>query len=182
MGDIKRNREKRTLLPLENLRSGLAVQPDFGGSTSFDNERDLFIKMFFAVERACAGHLDHIHAPQAFGAIELDVAPAPAEPLPWRHRQILHPSHADAAEDRHPFRLHETVIGHLRTLEGSEAGVLTCAWLMPVDLVGFVVHLRLPVLPSPGRNAGPLGREWDRVSRGVIAKSSHSGCTGTAGG
>src|SRR6516165_10321981 len=118
--------------------------------------------MLFGFERAGAGYLDDIHPPQAFGAVELDVAAAPAQPLPRRHRQILHPLHADAAEDRHAFRFHETVVRHRRPLEPAEAGVLSGFGFVPVDLIGPVVH-GAPIL-SP---ASESGRSPDCVIAGA---------------
>src|SRR5437868_352333 len=109
--------------------------------------------MFLCAERTGGWYLDHIHAPQALGAVELDVAPAPAQPPPRRHRQILHALHADAAEDRHAFRLHETVVRHRLPLELAKAGVLAGLWFMPVDLIGLVVH-GAPILSV--RSSDPL--------------------------
>src|ERR1700745_3589175 len=96
--------------------------------------------MLLGIERAGAGDLDHVHAPEAFGAVELDVAAAPAEPLPRRQRQILHLSDADAAEDRNAFGFHEAVVRHRRTFEFAEARILARPGLVPVDLIGLVVH------------------------------------------
>ena len=131
---------------------GLALLPDFGGAAAFDDEHDLLIKMPLDIERAGGRHLDHVAAPQAFGAVELDVAAASAEPLPRHERQILDAPHADAAIDRHAFRLHEAVIGHGRAFELAEAGVLAGLGFVPMDLVWRVVHGKFLARP---RAAGP---------------------------
>ena len=121
-------------------RLRLPFLPDFGRAAAFDDQHDLLVEMPLDIERAGARHLDHIHAPQALGAVELDVAAAPAEPLPRRHRQVLHAPHADAAIDRHALRFHEAVVGHRLALELAEAGVLAGLGLVPMDLIGRVVH------------------------------------------
>src|ERR1700704_1955847 len=90
----------------------LAFLPDFGGAAALDHEHDLLIEMALDVERAGAGNFNDIHAPKPLGAVELDVAPAPAKPRPRLHRQVLHPMHADATMDRHALRLHEAVVRH----------------------------------------------------------------------
>ncbi len=140
MERVERNREQRALLPFEGVAPGLALLPDFGGAAAFDDQTDLLVEMPLDVERARARHLDHIHAPQAFGAEELDVAAAPALPLPGRERQILHAPHADAAIDRNALRLHEAVVGHRLAQELAEACVLAGLRLVPMDLIGRVVH------------------------------------------
>src|SRR5262249_17656197 len=73
-------------------------------------------------------------------AVELDIGTAPAEAPPVRQRQILHAAHADAAIDRDAFGLHEAVVRHRRPLEGAVAGVLAGGGLVPVHLVGGIVH------------------------------------------
>jgi hypothetical protein len=140
MERVQRNREQRTLLPFKGVSPGLPLLPDLGGTAAFYDQADLLIKVSLDIERARARHLDHIHAPQAFGAKELDVAAAPALPLPGRERQILHSPHADAAKDRNALRFHEAVVGHRLAQELAEACVLAGLRLVPVDLIGRVVH------------------------------------------
>src|SRR5262249_35101413 len=82
---------------------------------------NLFVEVPFGVERSGAGHLDQVEAPFAFGAMQLDVSPAAAHPLPCRKRQILHATHADVAKDRNAFALHEKVVRCLRPAEFSKA-------------------------------------------------------------
>jgi two-component system copper resistance phosphate regulon response regulator CusR len=118
---------------------GLAFLPDLGGAAAFDHQADFLVEVTLDIERAGAGHLDHVLAPQPFGAEQLDIAAAAAEPLPRLHRQVLHPPHSDAAIDRHAFRLHEGVVGHGLALEFAEAGVLARLGLVPVG-TGDVVH------------------------------------------
>src|SRR5215470_14258010 len=96
--------------------------------------------MALNVERAGRRDLDDVEAPQALGAEELDKGAAPAEPRPIRERQVLHPAHPDAAVDRNAFGLHEAVVRHRRALELAVAGVLAGLRLVPVHLVGGVVH------------------------------------------
>src|SRR5437879_5472010 len=105
MERVERDREQRALLPLEGVAPGLPLLPDLSGAAPFHDQADLLVKVPLDIERARARHFDHIHAPQAFGAVELDVAAAAALPLPGRERQILHPPHANAAIDRDAFRL-----------------------------------------------------------------------------
>ena len=100
--------------------------------------------MALDIERTGARHLDHVHAPQPLGAVELDVRAAPAQPLPWLHRQILHAVNTDAAIDRHALRLHEDVVGHRLAQELAKARVLAGLGLVPVFLIGDVVHGRFP--------------------------------------
>ena len=88
--------------------------------------------MLLGIERAGARDLDHVAAPHAFGAVELDVGALAAQPLPGLHRQVLHGLHADAAEDRDAFRLHEQVVRRLRPAEFAEAGAVDAGWLVPV--------------------------------------------------
>ena len=76
------------------------------------------------IERAGAGHFDHIQAPQAFGAAELDERAASAHPLPRLQRQVLHPADADRADDRDLLLLHELVVGHGDAFEGAKACLL----------------------------------------------------------
>src|SRR5579871_5931627 len=118
----------------------LPLLPDLGRAAAFDHQRHLLVEMTLCVERAGAGNLDHIGAPQPLGAIELDIAAAPAEPLPGRQRQILHPPHPDAAIDWHPLLLHEHVIRHRLALEGAKARVLSRLGLMPMGCVRGVMH------------------------------------------
>jgi len=69
---VERNREHRAALPLEAVRFLLIVGPDLGRATAFDDHHDLLVHMTLGIERARAGHLDHVAAPTAFGAVELD--------------------------------------------------------------------------------------------------------------
>src|SRR5262245_3076842 len=101
---------------------GLALLPDLGGAASLDHEHHLLVEMPLGVERAGAGDLDHVHAPQPFGAEELDIGTAPAKPRPRLHRQVLYAPDTDAAEDRHTLGLHEAVIRHRLAPELAEAG------------------------------------------------------------
>jgi len=64
----------------------LAFLPHFRRAAALDHQHDLFVEVALDVERAGAGNLDHVGAPEALGAVELDIAAAPAEPLstaPW---------------------------------------------------------------------------------------------------
>src|SRR5882757_7695616 len=140
MHRVERDREQRSLLPFECMALGLAFLPDLRGAPALHDKDDLLIKMAFDIERAGAWNLRHIHAPQPFGAVELDVTAASAETLPRRYRQILDATHANAAKYRNAFRLHETVIGHRLAQEFSEARILAGLRFMPMGLVGGVVH------------------------------------------
>src|SRR5437867_5388722 len=140
MERVERDRKQRALLPFEGVPPRLPLLPDFGGAAPFHDQADLLIEMPLDIERARARHLDDIHAPQPFGAVELDVAAAAALPFPGRERQVLHAPHADAAIDRDAFRLHEVVIRHWLTQELAVAGVLASLGLVPMDLIGRVMH------------------------------------------
>ncbi len=118
----------------------LALLPHLGRAAAFDHENDLLIKMAFEIERAGAGHLDHIEAPKPLGSKKLDERAAAAEPSPRHQRQILHLTHADAAIAGHPLGLHEPVVGQRLALEFAEPRVFSSLRLVPVDLIGRVVH------------------------------------------
>src|SRR5262249_23648636 len=155
---VERDGEQRAGLPLEGVTPVLPFLPDLRRSAAFDHEHDLLVEMPLLVERTGRRNLDHVAAPQALGAVELDVAAAPAEPPPWRDRQALHAPHADAAIDRDALGLHEAVVRHLRALECAEAGVLAGLRFVPMDLVRRVVHqknanVRISML-SRGRACG----------------------------
>src|SRR5262245_57306302 len=130
---------------------GLAGLPDFGGAASFDDKDDFFIKVPFDVERTGSRHFDHVASPKPLGAVKLNIAAAAAETAPGRKRQVLHAPHADAAIDRHPFGVHEAVIGHRSAIELAETGVFAGLGFMPVRLMRGVVHGRdlnyPPLLP-----------------------------------
>src|SRR5262245_39170990 len=140
MERVERDREQRALLPLESVPPRLPFLPDFGGAAPFYDQADLLIEMPLDIERARTRHLDHIHAPQALGAVELDIAAAAALPLPRRKRQVLHASDADAAIDRDALRLHEVVVGHRLAQKLAIACVLAGLGLVPMVLVRRVVH------------------------------------------
>ena len=137
MEGIERHREERALLPFEGGLPDLAFLPDFRRATAFDDHHDLLIEMALDLQRATGRNLDHIHAPQAFGAIELHIGAAPAEALPRRHGQVEHGAAADAAMTGNALRLHEAVIGHGRALELAKACVLAGLGFVPV--LAFVV-------------------------------------------
>src|SRR5262249_24487798 len=118
---------------------GLAFLPYLGRTAALDHEYDLLVKMALDVERAGTRNFDHIHAPQTFGAVELDVAAASAKTFPRHHRQILHSPHADAAIDPNAFRLHEAVIGHRLAQELAESCILAGLRFMPMGSIGRVV-------------------------------------------
>ena len=46
---------------------GLTFLPHLGGAAALDDEHNFFVEMFVGIESACAGHLNDIRAPQAFG-------------------------------------------------------------------------------------------------------------------
>ncbi len=106
------------------------------------------------IQRAGAGDLHDIATPKSFGAVELYIGSATAQPAPRSHRQILHPPHADAAIDRDTFCLHETVIGHRLARERAETGVFTRLRFMPMDLIRTIVH----VVPLRYRVRLPAGQ------------------------
>ena len=99
---VHRNREQRTLLPFEDVFLGIAVLPHFGGAAALDDEVDFLVEMLFGVERARARHLDDVIAPFGFGAVQLDIAAAPAPALPRLKGQVLHLGNADVAETGMP--------------------------------------------------------------------------------
>src|SRR5262249_11375424 len=137
---VERDREQRAALPLKGPLARITLLPDFGRAPAFDDEHDLLVEVMLDVERPGRGNLDHVHAPEAFGTVELDIGPTSAKPSPWRHRQVLHPPYADAAVDRHTLRLHEAVVGHRFAQELAETRVLAGLGLVPMDLIGRVMH------------------------------------------
>src|SRR5262249_62127104 len=124
MKRVERNTEKRSGLPFKYVRSGLTLLPDFGGAASLDYQNDLFIKVPLDVERPGARHLDHVAAPQPFGAVELNVAAAAANPFPGCQWQGLDPPHANAAANPDALRLPETVVRPPRALGFCQPRVL----------------------------------------------------------
>src|SRR5262249_30869359 len=101
---------------------------------------DLFIEVPLHVERTGGRDFDEIESPQSFGAEELDIRAATAEPLPRRQRQGLHAADPDAAIDRHALPLPAAVVGHGGALELAVSGVLAGFGFVPVHLMGSVVH------------------------------------------
>src|SRR5690348_6125571 len=143
MKSIQRNRKQRALLPFEYVPSGLAVLPDFGRTASFHDKDDFLIDVTFGVERCPRRHFDHIHAPQTFGAVELDIAAPSPESLPRPHRQLLHATRANPAIDWHALIFHEAVIGELGAAEIAESGVLPGFRLVPMRILDGIVHVAL---------------------------------------
>ena len=140
-------------MPFENVALAVLVEPDLGRAAAFDHVVHFLVEMLFSIERAGARHLDHVAAPFAFGAVELDVGAFAAHALPRRHRQVLHLAHADIAVDRHAFRLHEQVVGCLRAVEFAEACAVDAGRLVPVGLVTQFMHdalFRTAVALVPG--------------------------------
>src|SRR5262245_56095060 len=104
MPGVDRNREQRALLPFEDVALAVIVEPDLGGAPALDHEVDFLVQMPLRIECASTRHLDDIAAPFALGAMELDIGPLAAEPLPWCQRQVLHLSHTDVPVDGNAFR------------------------------------------------------------------------------
>ena len=75
-------------------------------------------------KRTGARHFDDVAAPFALGAVQLNIAAAPAQARPWLQRQVLHFAHADVAVNRNAFGFHEQIIWRLRSAEFAEAGAL----------------------------------------------------------
>ena len=184
MPGVHRDREHRTLLPFEDVPPAIAVEPHLGGAAALDDEIDLLVEVLFRFERVGARHLDDVGAPFALGAVELDIRAFPAQPLPWRKRQILHLAHADIAIDGNALRFHEQVVGRLGPAERAETGSVVAGRLMPVRPAGQFMHgdvfsrlrqsarvlycqprskarqqrlLRSATAPMAGRNATPRG-------------------------
>src|SRR5260370_41990102 len=101
--------------------------------------------MAFGIERARARHLDHVAAPFAFRAEQLDERASAAHPLPWRKRHVLHAPHADAAKDWNALALHEIVIGRVRPLPSAVSGVLITLRFVPMLRGRHVVHVSSPI-------------------------------------
>src|SRR5438552_12550679 len=175
MPGVDRNREQRTFLPFEDVPLAIVVEPHLGGAAALDDEIDLFVEVLFRFERVGARHLDDVGAPFALGAVELDIRAFPAQPLPWRKRQILHLAHADIAIDGNALRFHEQVVGRLGPAERAETGSVVAGRLMPVRPAGQFMHrdafsrskqsARGALLPAPqqGKAAAlvALGRAAD---------------------
>src|SRR4030081_627372 len=96
--------------------------------------------MALDIERASARDLDDIATPQSFRAVELDIASAPAQPMPRLHGQVLHPPHSYAAIDRNTLRLHEAVVEHWLASKLAKPPVLAGLGFMPVRLIRIIVH------------------------------------------
>src|SRR5262249_29229854 len=142
MPGVPRDREQRALLPFEDMTFAVVVEPHLGGAAAVNDQIDFLVEVLFRIERAGPRHLDDVAAPFALGAVELDIAPFAAQPLPRRKRQILHLAHADIGVDRDAFRFHEQVVRRLRPAELAEPGSVVAGRLMPMRPAGQFVHLR----------------------------------------
>src|SRR5436309_2671352 len=107
-------------------------QPDFGRAATFHDIIDFLVEMLFRVERAGARNFDYVAAPFAFGAVELDEAAAPAQPLPRRHGQVLHLGNAEPTENRDALGFHIGIVRRDRSLEITEARALLAGGFVPV--------------------------------------------------
>src|SRR5262249_17095924 len=96
--------------------------------------------MLLRIERAGARHLDHVAAPLALGAVQLDVGPLAAQPFPGSKWKILDLADADVAIDRDAFRLHEQVVGRLRPPELAETRPIDSRRLVPMRPAGQFMH------------------------------------------
>src|SRR5204862_4687612 len=144
---VHRDREHRTLLPLEDVSLRVALLPDFGRAATLDDEKDLLVHVLLGVERARGRALHDIAAPLGLGAVKLDIVAAAAGALPGRERQVLHFAYADAAAHRDALGRHEGVVGGGLFLELAESGLARARRLVPAGLVFFVWHdLALDVL------------------------------------
>src|SRR6266567_1963465 len=137
---VHRDREHRSLLPLEHVPLRVALEPDLGRAASLDHEENLLVHVLLGVQRSCRRHLDHVAAPLGLRAMELDKVPASAGTLPRRERKILHLSYTDPSEDGNALGLHEGVVGCRLLLELAVAGLAGAGRLVPVGLVLFMRH------------------------------------------
>ena len=131
---VDRDREQRALLPFEDVLLAVAFEPDLGRAAALGDQVDFLVEVLFRIERAGARHLDDVAAPFALGAVELDVGALAAQALPGLHRQVEHGLDADVAEDRDAVRLHEQVVGRLRTAEFADAGAVDAGRFVPVGV------------------------------------------------
>src|SRR5690606_24628565 len=115
-----------------------------GRASTFDHEENLLVHVFFGVERAGGRHLDHIAAPLAFGAMQLDVMTAPALALPRMQGQVLHLADAQVTIYRYAFFFHEGVVGSGLLLELPEPRLFMARRLVPMRPVLVVRHLVPP--------------------------------------
>ena len=144
----------------------MPVLPDFGRAAALDDEDHLFVKVLVGVQCAGPRHLDDVAAPQAFGAVELDIAAPTAQALPRCERQILHSAGANTAVNRNALRFHEAVIGHLRALEFTQSGVFALFWFVPMGPVGNVVHRPcLEIFTCVARLLGARGRAVNKAGK-----------------
>src|SRR5262249_57052390 len=95
--------------------------------------------MTLGIERAGARHLDHVAAPTAFGAVELNEGSVATHAVPTLERQVLDPPHSDAAINGNPLRLHVVVIRRVGPLPSAVSRVLQSFRLVPLASVGCVV-------------------------------------------
>ena len=119
---VQRDAEERARTPLEGLLPALALVPHLGGAAPLHHVVGLFVEMALGVERARAGDLHHVHAPEVLGAQKLDGGAAPAQAFPRRHGQVLDLVHPDVPMDGDSLILDETVVGRLGVLPLAEAG------------------------------------------------------------
>ena len=137
---IERDREQRSLLPLEHVLLAVVVEPHLGRAAALGDQVDFLVDVLFRVERAGARDFDDVAAPFPFGAVKLDEGALAAQTLPGLHRQVEHGLEADVAEDRDPVGLHEQVVGRLGTAEFADAGPVDAGRLVPVGLFAYFVH------------------------------------------
>src|SRR5262245_8350361 len=135
MPGVERNCEQRAAAPFEGELAVAAVLPYLRRTATIDDVIDFFVQMALGVERPGARHFDHVHAPQVFGAEQLNRRAAPAEPLPRFERQVLDFMHADVPMDRYTLVFDKQIVGRLGILPLAEAGFLALRRRLPFKYI-----------------------------------------------
>src|ERR671923_828870 len=146
MPGIEWNREQRSSAPLECEFSFAALLPHFGRAAAIDDVINLFVQMPLGVQRSRAWHFDDVHAPEMFGAEELNRRAPAAEPLPRLQREVLDFMHTDVPMDRNALCFHEEIIGGLGIFPFAETSLLPLFWLTPFEELRarFNAHIANP--------------------------------------
>src|SRR5262245_4750551 len=107
--------------------------------------------MPLGVKRSGAGHFDDVHAPEMFGAEQLNRRAATAEPLPRLQRHVLDFVHTDVPMNRHALCFHEEIIGRFGIFPVAETGLLPGFRFAPFKDLRARFHAHIDILLPGGK-------------------------------
>src|SRR4030095_389864 len=151
---IERNREQRSSAPLQCCFSFAALLPHFCRAAAIDDVINLFVQMPLRVQRSRAWHFDDVHAPEMFGAEELNRRAPAAEARPRAQWGGLDFMHTDVPVDRDALCFHEEIIGGLGIFPFAETGLLSRFWFAPLEETRARLNAHIAILLL-GRNTTP---------------------------